>query len=113
MPIRQKIVAMLIAAFLFFIIINLIRRRRLKEEYSWLWFLAGLVIIVLTMWYDLLVKLTQFIGAVMPTSTLFFFTFLFLILVCLQFSVSISELSDKIKNLAQELAILKSKLDKF
>ena len=113
MPIRQKIVAMLIAAFLFFIIINLIRRRRLKEEYSWLWFLAGLVIIVLTMWYDLLVKLTQFIGAVMPTSTLFFFTFLFLILVCLQFSVSISELSDKIKNLAQELAILKCKLDKF
>jgi hypothetical protein len=112
MPIRQKIVVILIAVTLFLIILNLVRRRKLKEEYSWLWLLTGAIIIILTIWYGLLVKLTFFIGAVTPTSTLFLFGFIFLILLCLQLSVTISGLVDKIKNLSQELTILKSKIEK-
>ena len=108
MPIKTKIISLLIAASIFIVILELVRRRKLKEEYSWLWLLTGAIIIVLTLWYELLQKITDFIGAVLPTSTLFFFAIIFLILLCLQFSVRISKMSDQIKNLAQELSILKT-----
>jgi len=44
----------------------------------WLWLLTGAVIILLVIWYDLLVIITHFIGAVAPTTTLFIFGLIFL-----------------------------------
>lgn len=111
MPMKQKMVAVFIAISIFFVILDLVKRRRLREEYSWLWLLTGAVLIVLTLWYDLLIKITNAIGAVLPTSTLFFCALVFLMLVCLQFSVRISKLTDQVKNLVQELTILKSEIE--
>ncbi|HEX8947924.1 MAG TPA: DUF2304 domain-containing protein [Dissulfurispiraceae bacterium] len=108
MPIRQKVVAVFIALSIFFIILELVRRRKLREEYSWLWLLTGAVLVVLTFWYELLVRITVLIGAVAPTSTLFFFALIFLILVCVQFSIRISKLTNQVKDLVQELALLKA-----
>ena len=111
MPIRQKVVAFLIAISIFFVILELVRRRKLREEYSWLWLLTGALLVTLTIWYDLLVRITDLIGAVAPTSTLFFFALIFLILVCVQFSMRISALTNQVKDLAQEVTILKAKVD--
>ena len=58
MPITQKIFAILTSIIIFSIIIYLIKKGKLKEEYSWLWFLTGLVLVVLVLWYDLLLLLT-------------------------------------------------------
>jgi hypothetical protein len=104
-PIRQKIVALFVSLAILVIIVELVRRRRLREEYSVLWILTGIVIVVLALWYRLLERITQFIGAGFPTSTLFFFALVFLILVSLQFSVKISDLSNQVKNLAQRIAL--------
>ena len=46
-------------------------RRKLMEEYSWLWLLTGVFLVTLTLWYGLLLKITNLIGAVVPTSALF------------------------------------------
>ena len=106
MPIRQKIVALLISLSLLVIIVELVRRRRLREEYTVLWILTGVVIVVLALWYGLLERITAFIGAGFPTSTLFFFALIFLILVSLQFSVKVSDLSNQVKSMAQRIALL-------
>ena len=112
MPIRQKIMAIVIAVSIFIVIFELVRRRRLKEEYSWLWLFTGALLIFLTLRYEVLLKISHLLGVVVPTSILFFFAIIFLMLVCLQFSVKISKFSDQVKNLSQELAILKSEIDK-
>ena len=111
MLIEQKIVAISIVISIFVVIFELVRRRKLREEYSWLWLITGAVLIVLTLWYGLLVKVTHLIGAVLPTSALFLLALIFLMMVCLQFSVRISKLTDQVKNLAQESTILKAKID--
>jgi hypothetical protein len=90
---------------LFVFILELVRRRRLKEEYSWLWLATGAGIVLLALWYDLLLLITNFIGAVLPTTTLFLFGMLFLVLINLHYAVKISALSDQVRRLAQELAI--------
>ncbi|MDY6862563.1 MAG: DUF2304 domain-containing protein [Thermodesulfobacteriota bacterium] len=110
MPIRQKVVAIIIGLSIFIVILELVRRRKLREEYSWLWLLTGAIILTLTLWYESLLKITHLIGAGLPTSTLFLFAIIFLILLCLQFSVQISKLSDQVKNLVQELTILKAEI---
>ena len=108
---RQKIFALAIGIALFLSILELVRRRRLREEYSWLWLATGCGIIVLVLWYDLLVVVTEFIGAMVPTTTLFLFGVIFLMLIALHYSVKISTLTDQVERLAQELAILKEEYD--
>jgi hypothetical protein len=111
MPLRNKMVALMIGVVMLLFIIELVRRRKLREEYSWLWLLTGVVILMLTFWYDLLKWMTQLIGAVIPSSTIFFFAVLFLFLISLHFSVVISKLTDRNKELAQQYALLELELN--
>lgn len=111
MPIRQKIFALLAAIALCIFIVEMVRRRKLREEYSWLWLLTGFGVIVLAVWYDLLVFITEMIGAALPTTTLFIFSLLFLLLIALHYSIKISSLTDQVRKLAQKIAILQSELD--
>lgn len=106
MPIRNKIVALIFGIGMLIIIIDLVRRRKLREEYSWLWLMTGGGILLLTLWFDLLRWLTHLIGAITPSSTIFLFAFLFLILISLHFSVVISRLTDRNKELAQRYGLL-------
>lgn len=113
MPFQQKIVAISISIILFMLIIDLVRRRMLREEYSWLWLLTGVVIVLLASWYDLLIAITTLIGGVLPTSTLFFFGLLFLMIISLYYSTKISSLYDKVKDVSQEVAILKMEVNRL
>jgi len=109
MEARQKIIALVFGLSLLIVIIELVRRRKLKEEYSWLWIAAGVAVLVIGLSNTLLIKITHFIGAGFPASTLFFFGIFFVMALALQFSVKISRLETKVKNLAQEIAILRAK----
>jgi len=109
---RQRLVAILLAVGLIVFIFELVRKKKLREEYSWLWMLTGVVILILTIWYDLLLLVTRLIGAVLPTSTIFFFGLFSLILISLYFSVKLSTLSNQIKELTQKLAILSEKVNR-
>ncbi len=102
---RQKLLAAACGIGLLVTIIELVRRRRLKEEYSVLWIAAGIVILIVGLNYGLLERITVFIGAGLTSSTLFFFGIFFVLALSLQFSVKISRLETQVKNLAQELAI--------
>ncbi len=113
MPIRQKIFALSVCVVVFLMILELVRRRRLKEEYSGLWIFASIIMFTLVIKYDWLVALTTFIGAGLPTSTLFIGALTFLMLVAVQFSVKISQLSEQVKNLAQDNALLRTELSEY
>jgi membrane-associated HD superfamily phosphohydrolase len=113
MPIRNKIIALAFGIVMLLLIIELVRRRKLREEYSWLWLMTGAIILLLALWFDLLKWITHLIGAVTPSSTIFLFAFLFLILISLHFSVAISRLADRNKELAQRYALLELELNEM
>ena len=108
---RQKIFAIVACIFIMLAVVDLVRRKKLREEYSWLWLLTGATITLLVVCYDLLVLITRLIGAVLPTTTLFIFGLLFLMLISLHYSIQISKLTYKIKEMAQELTLLKGELE--
>jgi Mg2+/citrate symporter len=86
-------------------IVELVRRRKLKEEYALLWIVTGAGMLVLASWYGLIEVLTRAIGAVTPTTTLFIFALFFLLAISVHFSVVISRLTEQVRRLTQELAI--------
>jgi hypothetical protein len=97
--------AVILSVVLFVAIVDLVRRKLLRIEYSWLWMLTGAAILVLIS--TGLVELTaDLIGARVPQA-LFFAGVIFLTLISLHYSVTISKLTNQIKNLSQELAVLK------
>jgi hypothetical protein len=106
-PLRQQVVFLVLTGLLLLVILELVRRRRLRVEYSWVWLVAGASIVALILRYDLLVRLTAAVGAVVPTSTLFMLCILFLAALCLDFSVRLSTLTRQVKELTQELALLR------
>jgi hypothetical protein len=108
---QQKVFAIIASILLMLVVVELVRRRRLREEYSWLWLLTGGVIILLVVWYDLLLFITHLIGAIAPTTTLFIFGLLFLMMISLHYSIQISRLSHQVKEMAQQLALLKGRVE--
>ena len=111
MPTRQTVFFLTVAVLLLVVIFELVRRRRLRVEYSWLWIAAGVTNVALILRYDLLIRLTGLVGAVIPTSTLFFLCILYLALLSLNYSVRLTTLSREVKELAQELALLRAEVD--
>ena len=105
MTAQLKILSAFIGVSLFIYIIEMVRRRKLREEYAWIWLLTGLLIVVLSVWYDLLLYISAFLGGILPSALLFFFGLLFLLFISLHQSIKISKLTDEVKRLAQELAI--------
>lgn len=108
MEMKPRFVALGISVVLVILIIELVRRRKLREEYSWLWLSLSVLMFVLALWPGLLGFASNLIGAVLSTSTLFFFALVFMMLINIQFSVEISSLRTQVKNLAQQLAILEA-----
>jgi hypothetical protein len=110
MPIRQQLFALFICILVFVFTIDMVRKRKLREEYSVLWLSTSVVMFVLVLKYDWLVAVTNLIGAGLPTTTLFIGSTIFLIMLAVQFSFKISRLSDQVKNLAQDNALLRQEL---
>ena len=108
MPFRLQISVILISILILVGIIELVRRRRLREEYSFLWLVTGFGFLILAVVPDIVVFLSQVMGTELPVNTLFFFGLIFLMLLCLYFSLRISSLTTQVKNLAQQFALLQA-----
>jgi hypothetical protein len=94
-------------------VLYLVRRRKLREEYTPIWLAVSGALVFVSFRLDLLRELTRAIGAWTPSSTLFFLGELFLVTICLNYAVRLSRTGLLIKNLAQEIAILRAQLEKL
>lgn len=108
---RQRIEVISLAIVISVLIFELIRRKHLMERYAILWLLAGVTVLVLALWKGLLGTLSHAAGISYGPSALFAVTFLFVLGMLVQFSVTISRLSDQNTMLAQRLALLQQRLD--
>jgi hypothetical protein len=105
-----QIIAVIVTAAIFLVVLELVRRRRLVERYALLWMLAALGLVVLAVWRDLLDIAADLLGIADPPNALFIVAFGIAYLLLLHFSVATSRLSEETKILAQEVARLDSEL---
>jgi len=102
---KIRIIAIIGSLALLGFIVELVRRRRLKEEYSVLWVTTAVVLLALALSGGLLEILTHAIGAISQASTLFFFGIIFVVFLLLHFSVRVSKLERRMTAMIQEMAL--------
>ena len=103
--------ALSISGALIVVVLWLVRKRALREEYTPIWIAVSAALVFVSLRLDLLRALTRAIGAWTPSSTVFFLGELFLVTICLNYAVRLSRAGMQIKNLAQEIAILRARVD--
>ncbi len=111
-PVRISVAAGIASALLLLIVLELIRGRRLKERYALLWLATGLVLFVLSVWRGGLNTIAGWLGVSgYPPAILFAAAILFVIAVLLHYSTVLSKLTDDNVLLAQEVALLRARLE--
>jgi hypothetical protein len=103
---RLQLVEVIVSGVLLFVVLEMVRRRRLMERYALLWLLSAIVLIVLALWRNGLVHVSRAFGIVYAPNALFFVAFAFVLVLLLHFSSAVSRLSDQTKILAQRVAML-------
>lgn len=110
-PLAITIAAAVASVGLLAIVLELIRSRRLRERYALLWLLAGLVLLVFSIWRDGANTIAGWVGIqTYPPAVLFAIAALFFFAVLLHYATVISRLSDQNTTLAQRLALLESRI---
>ncbi len=105
-----RIVGLVVCATFLAAVLWLVQRGRLREEYTPIWTGVAVAMMVGIVWFDSVRFLTRLVGAWTPSSTLFFFGLLFLLVVSLNYAVRLSGMSLQVKLLAQEVALLRAEL---
>jgi hypothetical protein len=106
-PLAVSIAGVLASIGLVLVVLDLIRRRSLRERYALLWLLTGIVLAALSAWRDGLNTIAGWLGVrSYPPAVLFAVGILFILAVLLHYSTVISQLSDQNAILAQRLALL-------
>ena len=107
---RIQIISIIGSLIFMFFILELIRSKKLKEAYALIWGIMSILFFILACWVEGLSFVSNLIGIVYAPATLFLVLLVTVILILIQFSIIISGQVDKIKNLSQELALLKERL---
>ena len=108
-----RLLAVACSFLLFAAVLWLVRRRDLQEEYTPIWIVVAFSLFIVTIRLDWLHALTRALGAWTTSSTVFFLGEFFLVAICLNYAVRLSRASMRIKNLAQELTLLKAQVDRL
>lgn len=107
---RVEIFSILGCVILLFALMELLRRRRLKERYSVLWFLTSFVLLVFTLRRQWLEDLSTLLGVYYPPTALFLILVFFMLVILIHFSTVISDLLNDKQILTQSLAILETRV---
>ena len=99
-------VAILVSATLLVLVIDLVRRRKLTEEYSFVWILCAVALLGLSLWRDLLHIVAHWLGVFYPPAVLLLVLIVFVFIACLNFSIVVSRQHRQIERLVEEQAIL-------
>lgn len=108
---RIQVIAITASLVLIAAIFSLIKKHRLREEYALLLLGGGIVVIIFSVWRQLLERISHAIGIAYPPSMLFVVMLLVGILIFLHLSVTVSELQEKNKRLTQEFSLLQQKVE--
>ena len=110
METRIQLVAVAATGGMFFLVFELVRRRRLMERYALLWLFSTAVLLGLAVWKNLLQRVASTVGIYYAPSALFVIAFGFVLAMLLHFSLVISRLADQNKVLAQRLGLLQERI---
>lgn len=103
-----QLVSIVVSGGLLVTVIELVRRGRLTEEYSFIWIASAAALLVLSLWRNLLDLAASALGVHYPPAVLLLVLTFFVVIVSLYFSVVVSRHRKEIEKLVEEVALLEA-----
>jgi hypothetical protein len=108
MSVLAQVMTGLIAVAAVAVVIALVRRGQLKERYAIIWLLVAVGMVALVAARPLLDRVSESLGIQSGTTTLFLLAILVVLAVLLQLSVSLSALEERVRDIAEAVALADS-----
>lgn len=96
--------------FFLLIVFELIRKEKIKLQYSLLWIMMGVIFFVFSIWNKALELVSTLLGIAYQPTAFILILLMAIVMILIQYSIVISRLSEDNKNLVQELGMLKMEL---
>ena len=109
----MQIASLLFSGFILYIIFEMVRKRKIREEYSILWFMMGLIFLLISSSPKIVDSLGSLFGILYAPTLILLILIAFILSVLIHFSVVLSRLSEKNKDLIQEVGLLKYEVSKL
>jgi hypothetical protein len=110
MSVVSYIFGILSAVLILAVVIELLRRRRLRERHAVWWLIAGILALIAGVFPATLAWAAHLLGIEVPINLVFFVSIAILFLVSLQHSSEVTQLESKTRALAERLAIVELEL---
>jgi hypothetical protein len=104
-PLGTYLLGIVAALFTLGLVIEMLRRRQLRERHAIWWLIAGLLALIIGVFPQVLVWAAGVIGVEIPTNLVFFVSILILFLVSIQHSSELTTLENRSRTLAEESAL--------
>ena len=111
MTVTSYVFGILAAVLVLGIVVEMLRRGRLRERHAIGWLIAGLLALIAGVFPETLVWAATLIGVEVPINLVFFVSIALLFVVSLQFSSELTRLEEKTRTLAERTALLELRLE--
>lgn len=108
---RLTIVSVIVALAALVLVVELLRRRRLREKYAVIWVVISIGTVVVAFFPGILNGVAGLVGIQTPSNLLFFSSVVILFAVSLQLSREVGLLEEQSRRLAEEVGAAKMRLD--
>jgi hypothetical protein len=108
---RLTVVTVVVAILAFVLVFELLRRRRLRQKYAFLWVLVAGATVLLSVFPGALARASALLGIAVPSNLLFLGSLLILFGVSLQLSIEVGVLEEQSRRLAEEVGALRLRLE--
>lgn len=112
MPFAQ-IVALLVSLLFLFFVLDLARKKKLKEKNALFWVGTCICFLGLAIFLMSLGGIADYLGILDPSIFVLFLGFSLLLCITLLLSIQISKIADDLKTVIQRLALLNTEMDGF
>ncbi len=110
-PSTLRITLEILVVFYFILILVFLKNKTIELRYTLLWLMAGVIMVLMILFPEIFTSILHVFGIVSTMNGLFLLCIGFLLMICMALTSIVSKQTRKIKELAQELAILDNKLD--
>jgi hypothetical protein len=105
-----QVISLAVSVALVVVVVELVRRTRLTEQYSLIWLLCGGALLLLSLWKNILDVSARWLGIYYPPAVLLLVLVFFGFVASLYFSVVISGQRRQIERLIEELALVDARV---
>jgi len=111
MTIASYVFGVLSALLTLGVVIEMLRRRRLRERHAVWWLVAGTLALVVGVFPTTLVWAANLVGVAIPLNLVFFVSLAVLFLVCIQHSTELTAIEAKTQALAETAALQELRIE--